>query len=81
MHDKGSCTIYVASGVHVSDRLLLAKFTHRSDPWDVMAWESTSLDLAANCGIDVPAHELVRIDERSVLLLERFDRDGVDRIP
>ena len=46
-----------------------------------MAWEATSLDLAANCGIDVPAHELVRIDERSVLLLERFDRDGVDRIP
>ena len=54
---------------------------HRSNQWDVMAWKATALDLVANRGIDVPAHELVQIDERSVLLLERFDRDGFDRIP
>ena len=69
------------ASVRDGERLLLAKFPHRSDQWDVMAWEATALDLAAMCGIDVPVHELVRIDDRSVLLLERFDRAGVDRIP
>ena len=48
MHDKGSCTIYVASGAHVSDRVLLAKFPHRSDQWDVMAWEAPDASWAAN---------------------------------
>lgn len=62
-------------------RLLLAKFPHHSDDWDVMAWEATALDLAGSCGIDVSAHELIEIGGRSVLLVERFDRDGDTRIP
>ncbi|MFM8351910.1 MAG: type II toxin-antitoxin system HipA family toxin, partial [Actinomycetales bacterium] len=82
--DAGSASLGGArpkASVRDGDRLLLAKFPHRSDQWDVMAWEATALDLAARCGIDVPVHELVRIDGRSVLLLDRFDRSGVDRIP
>ncbi len=58
------------------DRLLLAKFSHPSDDWDVMAWEKTALDLAECAGIAVPAARLVRIGEAGVLLLERFDRAG-----
>lgn len=57
-------------------RLLLAKFSHPNDRWDVMAWEKTMLDLAASAGISVPKSELVHIGNESVLLLERFDRGG-----
>lgn len=57
------------------DRLLIAKFPHRSDGWDVMAWEATVLDLAEAAGIRTPSRQLVRVGGRSVLLLERFDRE------
>lgn len=57
-------------------RLLLAKFSHAEDEWDVMAWEKTMLDLARDAGISVPVSRLVRVGRERVLLLERFDRDG-----
>ncbi len=57
-------------------RLLLAKFSHPGDEWDVMAWEKTSLDVARAVGLAVPAERLLRIGSDSVLLLERFDREG-----
>lgn len=57
------------------DRLLLAKFSHKDDEWDVMAWEKTMLDLARDAGIPAPASRLVRIGRECVLLLERFDRE------
>lgn len=60
-----------------SGRLAIAKFPSRAqDTWDVMAWEKVALDLAALAGIRVPSSELLRIDGRSVLVVERFDRDG-----
>lgn len=58
------------------ERLLLAKFSHEDDAWDVMAWEKTMLDLARDAGIPVPSSHLVRIGRERVLLLERFDREG-----
>lgn len=61
-------------------RLLIAKFPHRRDQWDVMAWEKTTLDLAERCGIRVPARRLVQMGGRSVLLLERFDRQASGRL-
>jgi serine/threonine-protein kinase HipA len=57
------------------DRLMIAKFPHADDEWDVMAWERTALDLAASAGIAVPPARLTEADGRSVLLVERFDRD------
>lgn len=48
---------------------------------DVCAWEKTALDLASRAGIRVPLTRLVRIGERAVLLLGRFDRDGEKRVP
>lgn len=62
------------------DRLLIAKFPHHADHWDVMGWEKTALDLAEAAGVTVPHTQLIDIDGRSVLLLERFDRSGSDRI-
>lgn len=64
------------ASVRSDQGLLIAKFPHHSDEWDVMAWEKTALDLAARAGIDVPASELVAINGRRVLLLDRFDRRG-----
>lgn len=63
------------------DRLLIAKFRHPDDPWDVMRWEAVALTLAARCGIRTPGHQLVEVGREPVLLLDRFDRSGSSRIP
>ena len=67
------------ASVRDGDRLLIAKFPHRSDEWDVMAWEKTALDLAQAAGLRVPTRRLVDVGGASVLLLERFDREGAQR--
>lgn len=61
-------------------KLHIAKFPHRSDVWDVMAWEATLLSLAARCGITTARHRLTHVGDTSVLLLERFDRVGEQRV-
>jgi serine/threonine-protein kinase HipA len=68
------------ASVHDGDALLIAKFPHPGDAWDVMAWEKTALDLAASAGIDVPKGRLERIGDAHVLLLDRFDREGASRV-
>ncbi len=62
------------ASVRDGDRLIIAKFPHRDDAVDVMAWECTALDLAEKAGLDVPPHRALRVDGRTVLLLDRFDR-------
>ena len=57
-------------------RLLMAKFSHPDDEWDVIGWEKTALDLAAGAEIAVPSSRLVRLDAGAALVLERFDREG-----
>lgn len=86
--DAGSATLGGArpkASVLDDDRLLIAKFPHHGDDWDVMGWEKTLLDLADTVGIDVPVRRLVTIDGRHVLLIERFDRRQVramtERVP
>lgn len=59
--------------------LAIAKFPHRSDQWDVMAWEATALDLLEAAGIRTPQRRLTRVGERSVLILRRFDRADAGR--
>lgn len=60
-------------------RLLIAKFPHREDAWNVMAWEKTALDLAEAAGIRVPRCRLTGVGHRAVLMLDRFDRGPGDR--
>lgn len=64
-------------------KLLIAKFPKANETKldDVCAWEHVALRLQASAGIAVPASRLIRISNRSVLLLERFDRNGERRIP
>jgi serine/threonine-protein kinase HipA len=62
---------------HVS----IAKFpSANSDTWNVMAWEKVALDLARDAGVTVPDSELIRIGDRNVLVVGRFDRRGTSRI-
>lgn len=63
------------ASVQEGPKLLLAKFSHPGDNWDVMGWEKTALDLGEKAGISVPKSHLVRIGNNSALLLERFDRE------
>ena len=69
---------------HVIDsdgRIAIAKFpSASSDTWNVMAWEKVALDLARGAGITVPDSRLIRIGDRTVLIVDRFDRQGTDRI-
>ncbi|WP_375406257.1 type II toxin-antitoxin system HipA family toxin [uncultured Amnibacterium sp.] len=62
------------AAVRDGEQLILAKFPHTSDKWDVMAWEKTALDLAARCGIPTPSARLVSVGGTHALLLNRFDR-------
>lgn len=62
--------------------LMIAKFPRPStDAWDVMAWEHIALGLARDAGINVADTTLVDVASRHVLLVERFDRRGSERIP
>jgi serine/threonine-protein kinase HipA len=45
-----------------------------------MAWEKVALDLARRAGITVPDSRLIRAGDRPVLIVDRFDRQGTDRI-
>lgn len=62
-------------------RLAIAKFPHRDDEWNAVGWEAVALSLAAEAGIGVPIFRLESIAGKDILVLRRFDRDGVGRIP
>lgn len=69
---------------HVIDsrgRIAIAKFPRSGvDEWDVEAWEGVALDLASRSGIRVPPFEVVRLADRNVLIIDRFDRQEGRRI-
>lgn len=62
-------------------RLLIAKFPHPSDETNQPAWEALALRLASSAGINASEGRLETVANRSVLLLNRFDRAGTRRIP
>jgi serine/threonine-protein kinase HipA len=67
--------------VDAAGRIAIAKFpSASSDTWNVMAWEKVALDLARDAGIKVPDSKLIRVGDRNVLVVDRFDRQGATRI-
>jgi serine/threonine-protein kinase HipA len=61
--------------------LAIAKFPRRDDEYNTVVWEAVALELARKAGVSVAEARVETVDGRSVLLLRRFDRDGVRRIP
>lgn len=68
------------ASIRDGDRLLIAKFPHPNDDWDVMAWEKTALDLAERARIETPPRQIAPVGGRAVLIVERFDRDHGRRV-
>jgi serine/threonine-protein kinase HipA len=61
--------------------LMIAKFPHTADEFDVVTWEAVALALAARAGVAVPGWRLERVAGRPVLISSRFDRVGRARVP
>jgi len=70
--------------VHVlaaGGRVAIAKFPRATaDIWNVMAWEKVALDLARDAGVTVTDSQLISFGDRQVLIVDRFDRRGGDRV-
>ena len=54
--------------------LWLAKFASRNDSLDVPVVEMATIRLAAEAGLNAPAVRLVRLGNRTAMLIRRFDR-------
>lgn len=61
--------------------LAIAKFPNKGDEINAVLWEAVALTLAKKAGIPVPDWRVVKIAEKSVLLLRRFDRANGSRVP
>ena len=61
-------------------KLKLAKLPQPNDTDDVEGWEFVLIKLAEKAGIDVPVASLHGDRKRHAILLERFDRNGDERI-
>jgi serine/threonine-protein kinase HipA len=61
--------------------LAIAKFPHKGDEVNTVAWEAVALTLAEKAGIVTPQWRLESAGNKPVLLLRRFDREGNARIP
>lgn len=61
--------------------LAIAKFPKKDDEFNVVVWEAVTLTLAKKAKIKVSLYRLETICEKSVLIIRRFDREGVNRIP
>jgi len=70
-----------ASVVDTTGELLLAKFPKKNDDYNEVLWEAVTLRLAQKAGIPTSKFRIETILDRSVLLVNRFDRDGTVRIP
>lgn len=70
-----------ASVIDQHGRLAIAKFPKETDAYSIETWEEIALRLAERAGITTPAHELIHVAGKAVLLSRRFDRADGHRIP
>ena len=61
--------------------LAIAKFPQKNDIGDTVTWEAVALNMAEKAGISVHGWRLEQVAGRPVLLLNRFDRQGITRVP
>jgi len=70
-----------ASVLGAKGELLIAKFPSRNDDRDIPLWEYVTFQLARRAGIRTPPVQLKNVAGKNVLLVQRFDRQGANRIP
>ncbi len=63
-----------------ADKPAIAKFPSTTDDHDVMRWEAVALTLARDAGIAISNWDLALIDNKSVLIVDRFDRSHGQRL-
>jgi serine/threonine-protein kinase HipA len=56
--------------------LWMAKFSRYDDRWNYPRVEHAMLELARQCGIDAAESRIVKVADKDVLLIRRFDRQG-----
>jgi serine/threonine-protein kinase HipA len=61
--------------VSAENALWIAKLNHFSDRWDAALAEHAMLRLAHDCGIHTAESKVVKVAEKNILLVKRFDRD------
>lgn len=60
---------------HDDGSLYIAKFSHPQQEYDVIAWETVALTIAAEAGLNTPECRLQRLAKgKNVFLTRRFDR-------
>lgn len=65
------------AGVTGGDAKFVAKFGSTTDTYNVVRAEAAAMRLARDVGIEVADVELIRVLEKDVLLVRRFDRDPI----
>lgn len=65
--------------VHLGEQQYIAKLSRRDDVFNQPRAEFASLSMASDAGIPVPGHQLHTVNGRTVLLIERFDRERENR--
>lgn len=58
--------------------LWIAKFNRNDDKWNSARAEHAMLVLARSCGITTAESKVVRVGDRDVLMVKRFDRERTD---
>lgn len=73
------------AAIEFEGRQWIAKFDRKREAWPTSRIEHATMRLAAQCGIRVPTTKLLRVLDRDILLVERFDRvmkmEQTHRIP
>ena len=70
-----------ASIIDKDGSLAIAKFPKPDDEINISAWEAVALTMARDAQIPTPNFRIESIDSKSVLILQRFDRQNGKRIP
>ena len=70
-----------ASIIDCENQLSIAKFPHKEDEFSTVQWEAVALTLAKKAGLETPKWWLQKINHKSVLIIQRFDRQNSQRIP
>lgn len=65
--------------IEEKNRKYIAKFSSSADIYNVVKLEYVAMRLAALCGLDVANVSLTKSLEKDVLLIERFDRERIEK--